>query len=133
MASELKRKTQEAIEGLRERVSGCDLAMLVDRETGLVLSKSCETTVSQNHLETLANTARADLDSMLSSSVIDLGENAALLSTSRIGKAGVTVVLRSVLSEDEALVCRFAAMPDRADLSLAANAVFEISLDAEAA
>jgi hypothetical protein len=133
MASELKRKTQEAIEGLRERVSDCDLAMLVDRETGLILSKSTETTVSQNLLETIANTARGDLDSMLSNSVSDLSENAALLSVSRVEKSGVTVVFRSLLSADEALVCRFTSPPDRAELSISANAVFEVSLETEAA
>jgi len=54
MASDLRVKTQNAIDALREANKNCSLAMLIDGDTGLVLCKSSQSVIPQDELDELA-------------------------------------------------------------------------------
>ena len=59
----LRKKTREAIDSLHERLKECQIAMLIDQETGLVLCKSAASPSSQTLVEQVANDALAELRS----------------------------------------------------------------------
>lgn len=135
MTSNLKQKTQEAIDTMRELVDGCDLVMLVDRETGLILSKSSAKPLAQNHLEQIAATALADLRDPLAAAVPGQQGAAGLVALTRMHKDDIVVALRTSNDNqsEDALVCQFTDKPDRRDMIDAAGDVFALSASAEAA
>ena len=133
MASELRKKTQDAIDGMREDVAGCELAMLIDRDTGLVLAKSSEKAVPQNRLDQLSASARTELSGSLVTALSDLTSDGDIFTALYVGKKEVVAVVSSVNHREDALVCEFSDIPVRADLLKAASTVFNISDAAEAA
>lgn len=133
MASNLREKTQTAVDDLRGSVEGCNLAMLIDPETGLVLCKSSDAAVSQDRLNSVASSAQSALRSSLLNAKGDVSPTATLVSVSQIGKTATTVTLQPIPSHDEALVCRFDGTPDQDALSAAARSVFSITSGTEAA
>lgn len=133
MASNLKQRTQEAIDALQSGVDGCTLAMLIDGETGLVLSKTSDTVVPQDQLDELATTLSHDLNGPLATAFSADASSADLLTGVRIGKDSIVVALRKSQSGQDALICQFNTHPNRSDLSAAANAVFDLTTEGEAA
>jgi len=133
MASDLRKKTQEAMDLLRESVAGCQLALLIDRETGLALCKSTVNVVPQNRLEQLSAAAQRELAGSLIAALPQQGTEDGILTALYVGKDEVVAVLKSLRSEDDALVCQFTDLPNRSDLIDAAEAVFSVSVEAEAA
>ena len=133
MASKLREKTQAAVDKLRNDVEGCDLAILVDPETNLVLCKSSGKSISQDQLDRLADSARLDLEGALAKALVTDAADGDLLAAYNIEKNTVVAVLNSQGSSDDVLVCQFANMPDRSDLHAAAELVFNLSTDVEAA
>lgn len=132
MASELREKTQKAIDALREANSTCSLAMLVDGDTGLVLCKSSDAVVPQNELDELASGAQQQRGNALHSAMIDTTTDASLFSWTQVTKESITTAITSVGSGDETLICQFESAPDRPTLHKSASAVFDLSSDAEA-
>jgi len=133
MASELRIKMQDAVGGLRESVPGCDLAVLIDPATGLVLCQSSETQVSQDRLDAVARDGKRALDNGLVNAHADIAPDATLVSVMDIGRTGSTVTLVAVPSREEALVCRFSDVPDDAGMTEEAKKVFAIVAGPEAA
>ncbi len=122
MASESRQKTQDAVNALRDSIENCDLAMLIDSDTGLVLCIDSETTLPHDVLERIADTAKVDAGSPLAKAMADDG---APLSVSKIDADGWTVALKASAG-DEFLVCRCATAPDRTALDAAAQVVFDV-------
>lgn len=133
MHSELKKKTQESIEAIHALFEDCDLAMLVDQETGLVLSKSAAAPISQSVLETLAGEAQSQLSGKLAQGIANSVKAPEILSVSQYSKAGVLVILQDLRNSEDALVCRFKTSPKRSDLVAMANDIFKLSSSAEVA
>jgi len=133
MASELRIKTQEAVDNVRDLVDGCDLAMLIDRETGLVLCKSSQGTVPQDQLDKLAGSAQTELNGTLATALTNSASEGDVLSSFNVGKDKVIVVLKSQGLSEDALVCQFTKLPNRSDLQDAAEAIFTLSTEVEAA
>jgi len=133
MLAELRKKTQETIDTMRELVDGCQLVMLVDQETGLVLCQSAAVSVSYDQLEYLAEGARKYLKSALVTALSGIDKDTECLVVTRFGASGVTAVIQNLECRDEVLVCQCESMPSRTDLMDAANEVFELSSTAEAA
>ena len=133
MASKLREKTQKAVDEMRASVSGCNLVLLIDPDTGLVLSKSSDDTVSQDRLNSVATAAQTALRSTLMNSADEVSSKTTLVSVSQIGRTGTTVTLQPMPARDEALVCRFDGTPNRDELSTAAKSVFAVTSGTEAA
>ena len=133
MASNLKIRTQEAIDALRSNVDGCTLAMLVDGETGLVLCKTSDTVVSQDQLDDLATAASTDLNGPLAIALSDNASSTDLLTGMRIGKESTIVALRASQPGQDALICQFDSPPNQSNLSAAARTVFDLTTEGEAA
>ncbi len=133
MALSLRQRTQNAIDGLRTTVGGCEFAMLVDLETGLVLAKSSEVNISHDRLEHLATSAVTELNGALASSLPALVAGGDMLTLFYVGKEEIIGVVKSVHTNEEALVCAFAKMPDQADLARASAGIFNVATEAEAA
>lgn len=133
MASELRQKIQEAVDELRDHFEGCDLVILIDPETNLVLCKSSEKPVSQDQLDKLADSALAELDDPLASALTSNAAAEASLTSFNIGKQSILAVIKSQGSAEDMLVCQFKTMPNRSDLRNAAEQVFNLSNDVEAA
>lgn len=133
MASELRQKTQEAVDKLRERINGCNLAILIDPETNLVLCKSSEKSVSQDQLDLLADSAQLEVKGALASALKNNAADEDLLTAFNIGKHTIVAVIKSLGKNEDMLVCQFKIMPNRSDLRDAAEYVFNLSTDVEAA
>lgn len=133
MASDLRKKTQDAIDALCDSNEGCELAMLIDGETGLVLCKSSDAAVPQNKLEDMAANAQSERKSALVSAMIASSDNANLLSSVRMKNDAVTAVVTPAGENDDSLVCQFNAMPNRLALFDSARAVFDLTSEAEVA
>jgi hypothetical protein len=133
MASDLRKKTQEAMDVLRDDVDSCQMAMLIDRDTGLVLAKSSASVVPQNKLDQLANSAQTELAGPLLNALTVETKGDEIVTALYVGKDEVIAVVKSLRSNDDALVCQFTAMPNRSALTDAATAVFSITTQAEAA
>ncbi len=133
MASELRQKIQEAADKLRDRVDGCDLVILIDPETNLVLCKSSEKPVSQDQLDRLADSALVELDGPLASALTSNAAGKDSLTSFNIGKQSILAVIKSQGSTEDMLVCQFKTMPNRSDLRDAAGQIFNLSTDVEAA
>lgn len=132
-SSDLRKKTQQAVDGLRSGIEGCTLVMLIDQETGLVLCQSSAAAVSQDRLDAVATDGQTALRSSLLKAKDELSPDATLVSVSKIGKSDMTITLQPIPASDEALVCRFDTAPNRTDLSAAARTVFAVTSETEAA
>ena len=133
MASELRIKTQAAIDALREANTACSLALLIDGDTGLVLCKSSDAVVSQNELDELATAAQTRRKSPLTDGITEVSKEPKFLSSFQIEKDSITTVISPVQNSDDALICQFDKMPNRATLLDSARAIFNLTNDAEAA
>jgi len=132
MASELRKKTQEAIDTVRETFGGCELAMLIDCETSLVLVKSSQSSVPQDQLDRLAVSAQSDLEGNLATALTNSANEGDILSAVNVEKDKIVAMLR-LQGSDDALVCQFANLPNRTDLQDAAKQIFDLSIEGEAA
>jgi len=133
MASELRKKTQTAIDALRDANDACSLAMLIDGDTGLVLCKSSDSVVPQNELDELASGAQDQRNNSLAAAMIEESTNASLLSWVQIEKDSITAVISPAQDNDDRLICLFNAMPDRSTLLGSARTIFDLTTDVEAA
>ncbi len=133
MASELRKKTQTAIDALRDANDACSLAMLIDGDTGLVLCKSSDSVVPQNELDELASGAQDQRNNSLAAAMIEESTNASLLSWVQIEKDSITAVISPAQGNDDRLICLFNAMPDRSTLLGSARTIFDLTTDVEAA
>ncbi len=129
MANDSRQKTQAAVAALRESLTSCDLAMVADLETGLVLCTDTASTMPHDTLERIANDARTDLSAPWVEAMTAPDQT---VSVSRIDAAGCTVVLHPA-GGGEIVVCRCTAAPDRAALDRAAGAVFDVLSSTEGA
>lgn len=133
MASELRVKTQNAIDELRNANEACSLALLIDGDTGLVLCKSSDATVSQNELDDLAADAQKQRKDSLLKSMTEASAKPSFLSSIQIEKKSITAVMAPAAGGDDTLICQFDSMPDRTALFNSARAIFDLTNDAEAA
>jgi len=129
----LRKKTREAIDSLHERLKECQIAMLIDQETGLVLCKSAASPSSQTLVEQVANDALAELRSQSAQSFHASVDEPQLLSLTRVAKTAVTVIIQDLRSEEDALVLVFNKQPNRAYLMDVAAEIFELPISMEAA
>jgi len=133
MASELRKKTQTAIDALRESNETCSLALLIDGDTGLVLCKSSDAVIPQNKLDDLATGAQDQRKNSLALAMTESASNPDLMSWIQIEKDSITAVIRRGQDSDDALICQFKDMPDRTALLNSARTIFDLATDAEAA
>ena len=122
MANESRQKTQAAVDALRDSVAGCDLAMVADVETGLVLCTDGASAQPHDVLERLSDAVRADLSAPW---VEAMATGDKTVSVARIDADGHTVALRPAGGE-EIVICRCSTTPDREALDRAASAVFDV-------
>ena len=133
MASELRIKTQNAIDALREANNACSLAMLIDGDTGLVLCKSSETVIPQNQLDELATGSQDKRKNALALALIEASSNSEYLSWIQIEKDTITTVISPAQESEDTLICQFSDMPDRAALLTSARTIFDLTSVSEAA
>lgn len=133
MASELRIKTQTALDALRDANDTCSLALLIDGDTGLVLCKSSDAVVPQNELDELATNARGQRKNALTKAIVEVSTDPDFLSSIQIEKDSITAVINPVQNSDDALICQFDRMPDRATLLDSVRAIFDLTSDVEAA
>ncbi len=133
MASDLRVKTQNAIDALREANKNCSLAMLIDGDTGLVLCKSSQSVIPQDELDELAASTQTQRGNLIASAMVDMSSKARSMSWSQFDKTAVTTVVSSVGANQDTLVCRFDSAPDRSALFESAQTIFDLTSDAEAA
>ncbi len=122
MATDSRQKTQAAVAALRESLTDCDLVMVADAETGLVLCTDMASTLSHDTLERIADGARAGLSAPWVEAMATPDQP---VSITRIDANIHTVTLRPAVGE-EIVVCRCTTAPDRAVLDPAAGAIFDV-------
>ncbi len=133
MSSDIRRKIQSAIDTLRNTVTGCEIAMLVDRDTGLVLSKSNTGTVPQDYLDRLVSQAQDMLDDSLPEGFCEPHEKDATLCIYRYGAKKMTAVVTSGNPAGDIVVCEFAERPEQSGILTATEALFELTCEDKAA
>jgi len=129
----LRKKTREMIDALHARLKDCQLAMLIDQETGLVLCKSAASPSSQTMVEQIATDALAELKLQSARSFHKSADEPELLSVTRVAKSAVTVIVQDLKSNDDALVLVFKKQPNRAYLMEVAAEIFQLPTSMEAA
>lgn len=110
----------EQLDAFREGLSGCNIAVLVDLSTTMVLSKSSGGRVPQEDLDALAEAAREALDGPMADAALGRdGETPEEALGSLVATSSETrAFLRGAPGRHEALVCVCAQDAD-------VNAVFE--------
>ncbi len=130
MSAAMRLKTQEAVDRLVASVDTCNVALLTDSSTGLILCTSSDSAMPQNALERFADDMKADLAYPYIDAAVEVAECKTVSST-RIDADGWVIALRAMPSGEDILICRCDDAPDRAALNEAAAAVFELMTPAE--
>ena len=133
MASDIKKKTQEGVDSLFELVDGCQLVMLIDPETGLVLSTNTDAKVSQDERDRLASRACNALDFGPASTLCNEGSGSDIVSVTLMEATGNVIAIRDLSADGVAIVGRFNGTPSRSDLNQTAGDVLQLFAPEEAA
>lgn len=133
MASERRKEIQSAVADLRGNIEGCSLAMLIDSETGLVLCNSSDTVISQDRLEAIANTGRADLQSPTVSAMLALTKSDGPVSNTNIEEDAITVAIQVTTKSETTAICVFDEAPNPEELIDRSRVVFAITETMEVA
>ena len=130
---ELRKKTRDAIDALHGRLKECQLAMLIDQETGLVLCKSSASPTSQTKVEQIAADALSEINVPSAVSFQKSVEAPELVSITRLQQSLVMVIIQDLRKKEDALVCLFKKQPNRAYLMEVASEIFNLPSTMEAA
>ena len=130
---ELRKKIRDAIDALHDRLKECQLAMLIDQRTGLVLCKSGASPTSQTKIDQIAADALTEINLPSSLSFQKSADAPEIVSMTRLHHSSVMVIIQDLKKMDDALVCVFKKQPSRAYLMEVASDIFQLPSSMEAA
>lgn len=125
-----RERTLAAVDAMKERIGGCDFVSLVDRETGLVLSKDSASRISQRQLDALASEASVLADGSHVSALRALADSATHAFVLQFRGSRATVTVASLETEDT-VICRIDGMPDRESVIDSARGVISAANETE--